>query len=74
MVGFDVKGKVCLVTGGAQGLGKEFVSKLLSQGGRVCLSDINEERGLGTVKELVEKCGFSPEDVTFCRYFWKIVK
>ena len=74
MVGFDVKGKVCLVTGGAQGLGKEFASKLLSQGGRVCLSDINEERGLGTVKEFVEKCGFSPEDVTFCRYFWKIVK
>ena len=66
MAGFNVKGKVCLVTGGGQGLGKEFALKLLSQGGKVCLSDINEERGLETVQEFVNN-GFRQEDVTFCR-------
>ena len=64
---FDVNGKVCVVTGGAQGLGKEFALKLLNNGGRVCITDINETQGLETVQDLTDNLGHSPKNVTFCR-------
>lgn len=34
-------GKVAIITGSAQGLGKAFSRVLLEQGGKVCLSDVN---------------------------------
>ena len=37
MVGFEVKDKVCVVTGGAQGLGKNFALDLLRMGARYSL-------------------------------------
>jgi len=64
---FDVNGKICVVTGGAQGLGKEFALRLLKNGARVCITDINETQGLETVQDLTAKSGHSPENVTFCR-------
>ena len=38
----DVKEKVCIITGSAQGLGKEYARVLLENGARVCLSDLEE--------------------------------
>lgn len=62
-----MNGKICVVTGGAQGLGKEFALKLLNNGGRVCITDINETQGLETVQDLTDNLGHSPKNVTFCR-------
>lgn len=38
---FDLTGKAALVTGAAQGIGKEIARKLLQQGARVALADVN---------------------------------
>jgi meso-butanediol dehydrogenase/(S,S)-butanediol dehydrogenase/diacetyl reductase len=37
----DVSGRVCIVTGAAQGIGRAIAEALLDAGGRVCLADIN---------------------------------
>ena len=42
---FQVKSKVAIITGSAQGFGKEFGRIILRKGGKVCLSDINDEIG-----------------------------
>jgi len=62
-MGFSVAGKVCLITGSAGGLGKEFARKLLELGGKVCLSDVNESAGQETLEQF--KGDFSAEHVTF---------
>jgi len=65
----DLSGKVCIITGSAQGLGKEFAKRLLQAGANVTISDVNEERGKLTLTELRstsgdEKVHFVPCDVT----------
>jgi len=59
----QVRDAVCLVTGSAQGLGKAFAVRLLAAGAKVCISDVREEGGLATLKELREK--FGEDKVTF---------
>jgi NAD(P)-dependent dehydrogenase (short-subunit alcohol dehydrogenase family) len=54
---YDVAGKSAIVTGSAQGLGKEFAIHLLKAGAKVCISDVNEVLGAETLKELGEKYG-----------------
>lgn len=49
---FDFKGKTILVTGGAQGIGKETVKGIVQGGGHAVILDINEEVGMETKKEL----------------------
>ena len=41
---FD-QGKLAIITGSSQGLGKAFACTLLEAGGLVCLSDVNETTG-----------------------------
>ena len=53
----DVKNKVCLITGSAQGLGKAFAVKLLEAGAKVCISDVKEDIGKATLEELRVKFG-----------------
>merc|ERR1719204_1408762 len=53
----DVKGKVTIITGSAQGLGKAFAIRLLGAGAKVCLSDVNTEVGEKTLVELKERFG-----------------
>ena len=65
-MGCDVKDKIALVTGSARGFGKEFAIRLLQKGAKVCLSDVNEELGNETLKELSTK--FGAENVIFQRF------
>merc|ERR1711990_201488 len=61
----ELKGRLVVITGSAQGLGKAFAKRLLQDGARVCLSDIQEPVGLATKTEFQEK--FGSEMVHFVR-------
>lgn len=54
---FAVDGKLAFITGSAGGLGKEFAKRILDEGGRVCISDVNIETGRGTLEEFAERYG-----------------
>ena len=62
---FEVKDKVCIVTGSARGIGEEIAQRLLNQGAKVCISDINEALCQETSKRFQERYGI--ENVTFFR-------
>ena len=62
---FEVRNKISIITGSAQGLGKEFARRILEKGGKVCLSDVNIENGEKTLKEFSEVYG--KDFVTFKR-------
>ena len=53
----EVKDKVCIITGSAQGLGKAFAKILLHNGAKVCLSDMKEEALKTTFNEFVDFYG-----------------
>ena len=53
----DVSNAVCVITGSAQGLGKAFAIRLLTEGARVCISDLKQETGEKTLAELKERFG-----------------
>ncbi|KAL2094775.1 hypothetical protein ACEWY4_009494 [Coilia grayii] len=57
-------GKVAVVTGGAQGLGRGFAEVLLKKGAKVSLFDVGEETGNAT-KGAFEK-EFGPDQILFC--------
>lgn len=63
MATFEIKEHSAIITGSAQGFGKEFAIRLLREGAKVCISDKNEDLGVKTVKELKEIYG--PNKVTF---------
>jgi NAD(P)-dependent dehydrogenase (short-subunit alcohol dehydrogenase family) len=48
-------GKTAVVTGGAQGIGKGIAGRLLREGCRVVISDVDEEAGRGTERALREE-------------------
>ncbi|MFQ5525307.1 MAG: 3-hydroxyacyl-CoA dehydrogenase [Thermoanaerobaculia bacterium] len=60
----EVRGKAFVVSGGASGLGEATARRLVSEGGRVVIADLNQERGTELVAELGEDARFSPTDVT----------
>ena len=63
---FVARNKIAIITGSAQGLGKEFALRILEKGGKVCLSDVNIENGEKTLKEFSEVYG--KDFVTFKRF------
>jgi NAD(P)-dependent dehydrogenase (short-subunit alcohol dehydrogenase family) len=63
MPSFEVKGRISIVTGSAQGFGKEFAKRLLQNGAKVCLSDVNESVGEETLSKF--QTMFGKENVTF---------
>lgn len=52
-----VNNKVCVVTGGAQGFGEEFVRELIGHGAIVFIADINAEGAQRLAKEINEQQG-----------------
>ena len=51
----DLVNKVAIITGSAQGLGKAFAARLLEVGVKVCISDVNQEKGEAALSELKER-------------------
>jgi NAD(P)-dependent dehydrogenase (short-subunit alcohol dehydrogenase family) len=60
------KGKVAIVTGGGQGIGKAIVKRLLSDGLRVVITEIDEEAGRETLEEYhgLGECIFMNADIS----------
>ncbi|KAK6192791.1 hypothetical protein SNE40_004204 [Patella caerulea] len=53
----NLSGKVALITGAAQGLGKAFSESLVSRGAKVCLTDIKVHEGQITTEALKKNFG-----------------
>ena len=59
----DLDGKVAVVTGGAQGLGRAMVELFVAHGARVVIADTNRGTGEALAKELGEVVAFERTDV-----------
>lgn len=53
----EIKGKVVIVTGGAQGIGRATCEAFICHGAKVVIADINKEVGKKTEQELKKKGG-----------------
>lgn len=51
----DLKGKVAIVTGGAQGIGKSIATQLALAGANVVIADVMEEVAKSTAQEISQK-------------------
>ena len=58
---FDPKDRRAIITGGSQGLGLEFARRLISQGSKVCICDIDTKAGEAAVQELRKQYGVGKE-------------
>ncbi|MFT5604066.1 MAG: 3(or 17)beta-hydroxysteroid dehydrogenase, partial [Paracoccaceae bacterium] len=59
-----VKGKVCIVTGAASGMGKADAIRLAAEGGKVVLTDLNEKDGQAVADQIGENAIFVKHNVT----------
>lgn len=57
---------IAVVTGGASGLGKAAVARLVQNGARVTIADLPTSKGDDVAKELGENCSFVPTNVSEC--------
>ena len=60
---FEIKDHIAIITGSAQGFGKEFAKRLLQSGAKVCISDVNQSEGKKTTDEFINV--FGKDNVTF---------
>ena len=60
----DLDGRVCLVTGGARGIGEAYIRALHAAGARVVVADILDDHGAALAAELGERVLFVHLDVT----------
>ncbi|XP_058027118.1 3-hydroxyacyl-CoA dehydrogenase type-2 [Ahaetulla prasina] len=60
----SLKGMVGFVTGGASGLGRATVERLIQQGGSAVIVDLPTSDGESVAKSLGDRCIFTPADVT----------
>ena len=59
----ELDGKVAIVTGGSSGIGFGTAERLVAEGARVVIADINEERGHEAARSLGDHAAFSATDV-----------
>jgi 3alpha(or 20beta)-hydroxysteroid dehydrogenase len=59
-----VQGKICLVTGGARGLGLAAAEALLAEGAKVMITDVDRAAGEAEAKRLGANASFMLQDVT----------
>jgi NAD(P)-dependent dehydrogenase (short-subunit alcohol dehydrogenase family) len=59
-----IEGRVFVVTGAGSGLGAAVARRLVAEGGRVVIADVNAAAGAAVVAELGEAARFQPTDVT----------
>ncbi|MCB2209953.1 beta-ketoacyl-ACP reductase [bacterium] len=59
-----LKDKVCLITGGAAGIGKATAMKFASEGAKVVMCDVDQEAGQALAEELGNGALFYKVDVT----------
>ena len=52
LVSFGLGGRVCIVTGGSQGIGEACVRRFAREGAKVVIADIEDARGQALAKEL----------------------
>ena len=60
----EINGSVAVVTGGASGLGEATVRNYVEGGGRVCIMDLQEEKGQALAAELGDSAIFCMTNVT----------
>ncbi len=60
----NVKDSVAIISGGASGLGEATIRKIVTNGGRAAIFDLDEKRGLALVEELGNNVCFFKTDVT----------
>ncbi|KAL1860847.1 hypothetical protein Plec18170_001361 [Paecilomyces lecythidis] len=60
----NLKGKSVIITGGAQGIGKDFSTQLVAAGAFVTIGDVNVEAGKALSKELGPNAQFIKCDTT----------
>lgn len=59
-----LEGKVVIVTGGAGGMGESHARRFASEGAKVVITDINEEKGQAIAQDIGENALFIKHDVT----------
>ena len=59
----ELAGKVAIVTGGAGGIGRGIVERLVEEGADVVIADVDAERGEASAAELGAKAAFKQTDV-----------
>lgn len=59
-----LENKVAIITGSAQGMGAEHARLFISEGAKVVLTDLNEEKGQALAAELGENAVFVKQNVT----------
>ena len=59
-----LQGKVVLITGGASGVGRETARRVVEEGGRAVIADIDEAAGLAVVNEIGDAATFVSHDVS----------
>ena len=60
-MGFSVRNKRAIVTGGAQGIGYEFARCLIGKGARVCIADIKVNVGSEAARRLCKEFAVGKE-------------
>jgi 3-hydroxyacyl-CoA dehydrogenase / 3-hydroxy-2-methylbutyryl-CoA dehydrogenase len=60
---FSTQGVVALVTGGASGLGRATVERIVRQGGRVVICDLPTSAGSDVAAGLSDNAVFAPTNV-----------